>query len=448
VPYRVIKTLFVLIALSLVSIALATYDGRLVELKKQLADSPDASENDKRFLTKTYEEYHLARDRSLTEFLNLLRLTAPDKQAEKLKPLCETLRVSISAQDRSRLLLMGIKTNNTLYAPFTFEEGGFVDRLLKSTLLEKRDEIIELQKNLEARRDTLEQKWQGLNSTDGTYDEKEKAIAVELRRAVEEMLSEVAQGRKTWKERIGQAISVAGTIFGGVGTLLELIATAIEKTTGGLIARKNYVLQRVNDYKALVGYEKNGIYVLFRQTYDETKEFIEKNGFDRAKTLYGKARDEASSLWASGTPAQAEDAKKFTEEALKALSDHLANTEQSFNKFVTQHKGKFFGPLGPDLEEALAETRTWEREADDMKRLDLEGKLREWRNDFSGAFIDSFDLSKFSEEDRKKFKTRLRDALEPLVKALKEGEEVVSNNIWTVTYLESREPRLLTDGRR
>ena len=153
----------------------------------------------------------------------------------------------------------------------------------------------------------------------------------------------------------------------------------------------------------------------------------------KAKELFDKARDELRVIYENGTPSQRDDGKELAENALKILSDQLGDMEKTFNEFVVRHKGKFFGPVGPDLEDALVETKVWEKEADDMKRLDLEGKLKEWRDEENKAFI-SIDYSKISEEQREAIKTEVKRNLEVLLDAIKESMPVALNESWTINY--------------
>jgi hypothetical protein len=173
--------------------------------------------------------------------------------------------------------------------------------------------------------------------------------------------------------------------------------------------------------------------VLFGNTYATTKEFVEKNSYSKAKLLYDKAKDELRTIYESGTPAQRDDGKEFAEAQLKILGERLAEMEKTFNTFVEKHKGKFFGPVGPELEEALVETRVWEREADDMKRLDLEGKLREWRDEENKAFI-NVDWSKVSDGQRDAIKAEVKRNLETLLNAINEADPVFKNESWTINY--------------
>jgi len=104
--------------------------------------------------------------------------------------------------------------------------------------------------------------------------------------------------------------------------------------------------------------------------------------FEAARQKYQDAKSALES-WGSGLPTDAlkSDASQFVQALLAALSNQLALTETLFNQFVSQNKGRFFGPVGPDIEQALLETRTWEDTETRLREKGLEGKLRQWRSD-------------------------------------------------------------------
>ena len=430
--------LVITLVLGLFGLALAAYDARLAELKQELKAEPGITEEDTRALTNMYDEYNKERNSTFTALLEMLQRTDTSPQASNYWTRAKALYDVIDGR-KSSLREKLSKSGENLFVRFTTAEFLFNLRLTTTKLPVRRDEIVTLNANLTDYTNKLDEKWKSLNSTDQSYDEQEKAIARELRGIVEEMIKEVAESNKNLQERFGQAASLGADFIPVVGKL-------VEKTIEKIVERQNYILKRMNEYRNLVNYEKNGIFVLFDQTYYDTKKFIEQNGFDVAKEHYAKAREDAEALAAQGPNGVRADAKEFADQALKALSDHLAKMESTFNRFVTAHKGKFFGPVGPDLEEALVETRAWEQETNDVKRLDLEGKLRAWRENVP-QFLSQLDRSGLSEATRKTLKENIEKNLEALVKAIKGSEEALSNQFWVVNYDRSELARQIKNNK-
>jgi hypothetical protein len=442
IPMKTRVFLLVLL-LMLSSLALAAYDRRLAELKAQIKDDQKLSETDRSTLTKTFEEYLLERNKAFGEMLTVLGNTSLDKQTDNFRNRVDALSREV-ARRNSDMTKLPLPAYNW-YQSFLFDESFFLERLKKSTLPENRDALTKYKYDLGVYNVGLEVEWQGLLSKDQTYDDQEKAIARDLRETLEGVIKQVAEDRK---ETIETVVSVVTKIpVPGGEVIASVLGKVFKKAATTLTAKMQYVQKRIKEYRDLVSYEENGIYVLFGSTYRTTKEFIEKNSYSKAKVDFEKARDELRSIYEAGTPAQRDDAKEFADQGLKILSDRLAEMEKTFNEFVQKHSGKFFGPVGPDLEEALVETRSWEREADDMKRLDLEGKLREWRDEENKTFI-SIDFSKISEGQRDAIKTEIKRNLGVLLDAINEADPVFKNESWTINYDRKEMARRLLDRAR
>jgi hypothetical protein len=82
-----------------------------------------------------------------------------------------------------------------------------------------------------------------------------------------------------------------------------------------------------------------------------------------------------------------------------------------------------------------------------MKRLDLEGKLREWRDEENKTFI-SIDFSKISEGQRDAIKTEIKRNLGVLLDAINEADPVFKNESWTINYDRKEMARRLLDRAR
>jgi hypothetical protein len=182
-------------------------------------------------------------------------------------------------------------------------------------------------------------------------------------------------------------------------------------------------IQRSAAYASLLQSERGGIYVLFGGFRRDTETFIQKNGFDQAKVAYSLASDALQS-WASrtATAGQRSDGEAFSKDILAKLSNHLAVTEKTFNEFVSAHRGKFFGPIAPDIVEALAETRVWEDWHRMIKGKSLDSRLRQWRTEANTFFAVS--LSGLSSEDQEYLRKLIQPRVDELVRSLEEAAKI------------------------
>jgi hypothetical protein len=423
------RAYFILLLVLLSSLALAAYDKRISELRVQLSANQQLSESDRAALTRTFEEFILERNRAFNEMLEMLGRTSLDKQTDNFRNRVAALTQELGRRnsDMSRLPLAAYNH----YQNFLFEESFFLERLQKSTLPENRDALIKYKYDLGVYNAGLEVEWQGLLAKDQTYDDQEKAVARDLRETLEAVIRQVAENRKTTLETM---VDITKKVpIPGKEVIASVLGAVFKKAASDLTEKMQYIQKRIKDYRDLVSYEENGIFVLFGNTYQTTKDFVEKNSYSKAKTLFDKARDELRPIYENGTPSQRDDGKELSENALKILSDQLGEMEKTFNEFVVRHKGKFFGPVGPDLEDALVETKVWEKEADDMRRLDLEGKLREWRDEEDKTFI-NIDFSQISEGQREAIKTEVKRNLEVLLDAIEKAKPIAKNESWTINY--------------
>jgi hypothetical protein len=212
-------------------------------------------------------------------------------------------------------------------------------------------------------------------------------------------------------------------------------------------------LKRVNTYRELVQAEAGGVYVLFSQTYTDTQRFVEEHGYDVAKGLY-KHAVESLNAWVAKQPSGPvrDDAESFAKDCLERISMNLSRTETTFNEFVSRHKDKFFGPVGPSIKEALSERQSWDLYLSNLRSKDVESKLRQFRAeattfftvDIDGPVSKNIDEIRFREDllnddeqraciaelDRytSEIKRQLQERVEELVKAMEESERTLSDD--------------------
>jgi len=434
-------------------LAFAGYDARASELRailaRKLAQKELTDEKERDVLARALDDYLRARTQCLED---LVRIVEETSQSRTEQERAWDDRLGGCKQDASRLgdAIKSISGTPSVGA-FNFvnltqvEEEKFFSGLERVQVGERRDHLIENQKNVTDMSQRLDEKWRSLFEQDNSIDEHEKQIVDEIGEIIDRAYDAADRERRTIKEKlvagVDQAVKVVKKynkplvyLLGALtGADLEQLKQAIEVIKGSepavdafskiyLKTNEEYIA-RSNEYARLLQSERGGIYILFGSIRQDTEEFVKKNGFDQAKLEYRAAVD-AMASWTSGTAtsAQRSDADAFGRDVLGKLSNHLAETEKRFNEFVSRHKGKFFGPIAPDIKESIAETRVWEDWDRMIRGKSLDARLRQWRSEANTFFTVS--LSGLTSDDEEFLRGFLKPRVEELVRSLVEAEKI------------------------
>ena len=146
-------------------------------------------------------------------------------------------------------------------------------------------------------------------------------------------------------------------------------------------AIKGKIAERLIAYREIMRRRTDGVFVLFKQTRRDTDKFIETNGLEAGKNRYGRARDDLN-RWAAdlATEGLKRDGAELAKDLLNAFTRHLGDMETIHDNFVRQNRGRFFGPIGPEFEEVLLHSRTWEDTTGTLAGSSLSVKLAEFRS--------------------------------------------------------------------
>ena len=144
----------------------------------------------------------------------------------------------------------------------------------------------------------------------------------------------------------------------------------------------------LDKYKQALRQQTQGVAVLFSVTRKDTEDFARSNDFEAGKKIYQQMR-EALDRWIAGLPTDGlkSDAGEFAQACLDAVSVHLKRMEETFNDFVSRNRARFYGPVGPDIAEQLAQKESWRSHEDTLCGKGLETHLRNFR-DASRRFLD------------------------------------------------------------
>jgi len=143
----------------------------------------------------------------------------------------------------------------------------------------------------------------------------------------------------------------------------------------------------------------------------------------KAKIQYQSATDRLSA-WtsSSSTAGQRSDADTFSKKVLENLSAHLSATEKTFNEFTSKHYGRFFGPMAPDIKDALTETETWKEWHRVMQGKNLDSRLRQWRSEANTFFAVS--SSGLSDADKEYLPSLIQERVNEFVESLDDAASI------------------------
>lgn len=416
----------VVIGILAASLALASGGKRMEEMRLEIAQNVSYTK-DREELLKGVGRYMDRRDAVLQRLSGLIKNESPDKQRDGWNDAAGSiqdtpeLKVTLSTEE-------GIKEFRKLQE----EEVRWIAKLIALPSASSRDQIVALQANLKAQIDQLRQEWIKQLGTDDAIDNQETQVMSELYTILAKAIEDVTKASENTRKAIQ---GVAGKAMDNVPVVGGALSTITEKLTEA----KQSAQEREAKLKGLIESEKGGLLVLFREIRPTTDKFIQENGFDQIKALYTKAQDDLKEFASFGTSAQQADAKSWAEDISASLGKHVAAAQDLFNTFVKENQGKFFGPISPEISELLLETRAWDDQRGRFEKLDLERKLREWRDQESGFF--EISSSGLSDEEKDFLKKSLDADLQKLIRATEDFSGVVAKD----TFFSLFDRRILGD---
>lgn len=418
----------------LVLLAAGPGDARYKELMEQISKLQFETPKDRTVLEDAVKKYIEARDECFRRLVEIVAESSKDRVNQEIQWVgqIENLRDRLeSINSDARNNLSKAPTVSTLAFCFTWfkDEDGFLEALSNVRVAEARDEIVRNERAVSEYSAKLVEKWSRLSDEDNRIDEQEKRVSEQIQEKVDHLITHAAEKHKTVKEKLLSWVSVVLKMAGGGSVTNSHVLQEIGHVAEGInlliefyLETNKYLRDRILNYGSLFGSEKGGIYVLFADFRRDTQEFLDKNKFDVVKTRYGTSKDAFDRLVSGRPDGIKSDAGNLGTEVLAKLNEHLKRSEEAQNKFVSEHKGKFFGPVGPDIENALAETETWKDRMRTLDGKDLDSQLRQWRKNQEGWW--DVPLSGIPEVQLKQLKEHISARIENLLKALSEFEQV------------------------
>lgn len=434
------------IALILVSYqssdALAAFDARpsavLVALDKlELDDAEhDAIED-------ALEDYFDDRERCLEALLKLLESKDEREQEPAFVNRAESCHSSGAKLLGEALDDLDEPSGKAIefLATLKVEENKFFVALRKlSVVAQQRDAIVALKVRMREKTDALVEKWYGLEGRDQSVDKDLSDAVVKIDNQVEKLIEATARQLKTAKQKWAAAVHELGENRGAAG-LPGVAGVAVEagrKAVGAAAGKLLTFSQQARQFAAAMVNSRRsevGILAIFNTVREDVEEFLEVSDFPIARQAFEQATN-----WAHGfvgnvsAPGQKDDASDFRKDAVDSVADRLEEAEEIFKKFVANNEKKFFGPVGPNIKEALIEKRDTDRWRRMLQAHGLEAKLRAWHSEADNLL--GVDISGLTKEQRAELRRRLEPVLEEYAEAIEESGDEYSE---ALEELEERE---------
>jgi hypothetical protein len=389
---RAAASLCLLASLTAVAGASAELTARLEELAKGATVTPQ----EKKALSDGLKDWLSARERCFKDLIELIEEDSPSRQEQEA---AWVQRVKQARADLGKTLGDSLRNVSTptvhalgYRATVVQEEDRMLEALEQAKVGEKRDLIVKNQAKVKEMTSLLEEKWNGgILSIDKSLDEQEKAVIQELQDLAKETVDEWSRENTRIIEKIGLFVSRDKS---KQPATLSPTSPILIDINGLVLGQMEILIKKYGKYAELRSKlqqyqqsERGGVFVLFREVRKDTELFLRENEFPRAKRAYEEAKDGMGKVAsACTTSAQREDISNLTSELLSKLSRHLSATESVQNEFIKRNERKFYGPLGPDIKEALLETRQWEDWSRQFSSLDLDAHLRKFRSAADGFY--------------------------------------------------------------
>jgi hypothetical protein len=168
---------------------------------------------------------------------------------------------------------------------------------------------------------------------------------------------------------IFDALSYAYNPIGGIAKTASKVAVKLQPVAQSLVDDK------VGEIRAVMG-GRQTVIMTYSTTRKEAREFVEGNGYDKAKQLYQDNLAAMEDWCRSGKDALEGDARAFAKTADTGMSFFLEQTRKLYADFVNEFKGILVDSVSANTIDALADRPFYETWADGIDQLDMDQQLR------------------------------------------------------------------------
>jgi hypothetical protein len=403
--------------------AWAAYGRRANELHDILAKKQIGDIKDRQLLERATDDWLAQRNETLARLVEIAG-DGSDSRSDRERAWVETIR-----DGRARLastferawgsLGKEPSLDAVLYHHLTLvEEDRFLAGLQESRVGEDVDRIIATRKRIDEMTKILDEKWRSIGEQDDALNQQERALLEEIKRIESDAIQVAMVRNRTVAEKIAYWANLAAR---GLDTANVDVGTVITGVLDPWVPGNNMIRARFTNFQSLVWSQRSGIYPIFMNTRRDTQEFVDKNNFVAAKAAYDLAKDTLERYRSSlASSAQKDDAGELSSDVLGKLAVHLNLTEHIFDTFVSKHRSRFFGPISDETLNKLAAPAEWENHWRELDALQLDAKLRLWRQMTSNWW--DVDVSKVTDKDKAVLREQIQGRIDDLLRTLGETE--------------------------
>jgi hypothetical protein len=267
----------------------------------------------------------------------------------------------------------------------------------------------------------LETKWNATISRHTTYAQQEMSAMDEVYKIIADAISSARDLETKIVAAIGSTLEtikklIEGLPEGGADAMdipfnneLVIAGTVVEKFKLLLTGVDTQSTRFASYFREEIG----SVLFLFQDFRDDTKEFIDKFGYQEVLKREDGSRSALDGFKsaAASSSGNKTDAEQFAEAAGILVKGHVNNAKNTWDDFVQKHEKKFFGPVGPDVSKALLDRDVFENKYERLQARDLNDLAEKWRSNIRESWDVSFSgiPPKLAERYRTELADKLRD---------------------------------------
>ena len=165
-----------------------------------------------------------------------------------------------------------------------------------------------------------------------------------------------------------EGVSMVYNPLGGLIKVVAKVAKTLEPVA------QSVVDQKVGEIRGMMG-GRQTLLVTYSTTRREAREYVEKNGYDQAKTLYQENRRALEEWQGLLNNALQGEARELSLKADLATGCFLEQMRQVHTKFVDEFKGILIESVSDKTIDGLADRPFYEEWADGIDKLDMDQQL-------------------------------------------------------------------------
>jgi cell division septum initiation protein DivIVA len=393
-------------------------------------DKPPASrfpptDAERVILREAVVQWSRVREEKLKALVDLLGEQTPEPRFDKWRDHVRSLKDALATfcNTQARLAQPPTEWSARFVASNGVAETAFVDAIEAAVVAaEGRDTLTKYVHDVREEIKSLETKWQSITASHRSYESQEHAVIEQVERMINEATSSARDAHTKLIEAITASVKSAADqldrVPEGGADAADVPANNAIQIIGNMIERWQYLKTGIEDQKyrfeSYFREELGTPLFLFQEFRQETQRFIDKFGYeDAVEALTDGLRGLDAIVSRGGTSsANQADAKTFAEAAKIMLQGHGNTAKNTWDDFVTKHKGKFLGPVSPDFAKALLDRETFQRKYDRLAVADLHTLAKMWRD--GSRTVYGVDFSGLPPHVAETYKAALRPSLERL----------------------------------